>query len=428
MPEVEKFHCPSCGAPLAFEENAVTISCSFCHNQVILPESLRRITKKPETVPGIDTVDLGDIFLMLANDRKINAIKRTREATGLGLKESKDIVEALERGEDINITQMTMEVKPASKAKPVSGFCGCLIVLGILLSILLPFAFVLAEENTFVKKLISQVNPAGFASIDLTLDGGEGTGPGQFDSPRAIAADRDGNIFVADYQTGRIQSFDSQGNFRWVVNLGRKTIIQSMDIANGDVLLVATGGDIRRFDRATGAELGVFQSQGSDYYYEDIAIAPDGRIVTISRGQNLVVFSPDLEILFEVKEAVSSITDDSELSSNVAVDPTGSIYILGSFNSKVLKYSPEGRYINQFGGSTTEPANGKFRAVGDIAVDMNGRVYVSDISGIQVFDPEGQYIDRFKVNGVAHGMNFDLQNRMYIASNKPQILRMDLRK
>jgi LSD1 subclass zinc finger protein len=428
MSEVQSFHCPGCGAPLNYEEGAVTITCSYCHNRVILPESLRRVTKKAETVPGIEATELGDIFLMVANNQKINAVKRVHDLTGMGLKESKDMVDALERGEDFDFTQISVSVQPGRQGKILSPVIGCLIVVFILLSIFVPIFFVLAEENTAVSALISRVNPLGFASVDLSLDGGEGVGPGQFDSPRAIAADRDGNIFVADYQTGRIQSFDKDGNFRWVINLDRKTIIQSMDIANGDVLFVATGGDIRRFDRFSGQELEPYERQGSDYYYEDIAIAPDGRIATISRGENLVVFTPDLETMFEVEAAVSSITDDSELSSDVAIDSTGNIYILGSFNNKVLKYSPEGRYLNQFGGETTEQADGKFRATGDLAVDMNGRVYVSDIFGIQVFDPEGQFIDRFKVNGVVHGMNFDLQNQLYIASNKPQILRMNLRK
>jgi predicted RNA-binding Zn-ribbon protein involved in translation (DUF1610 family) len=432
MSDVRPFHCPSCGASLTFKEDAVAITCSYCNNSVILPDSLRRIPKRGEPVSGINPVDLGDIYLLIANDQKIHAIKRVRDLTGLGLADSKNWVEALERGENpsfptIRISTPTANTIQTSATAKVRPGCIIFIILSVIGSIL-PIVLLLGATAGPLAVFASKVNPVGFAAVDLSLDGGEGLGPGQFDSPRAIAADRDGNMYVADYMTGRIQSFSNEGTFRWVINLGNKAIIQSMDIANGDALFVATGGQLRRFDTGNGRELDPYPNPSTDYYFEDVAIAPDGRIALISRGENLVVLDPDMQILFEVQDAVSSITDDSELSSDVAIDSTGNLYILGSFNDKVLKYSPEGRYINQFGGETTEQANGKFRATGDLAVDMNGRVYVSDIFGIQVFDPDGQFVDRFTVNGVVHGMNFDLQNQLYIASNKPQILRMNLRK
>jgi hypothetical protein len=43
--------------------------------------------------------------------------------------------------------------------------------------------------------------------------GEPGTGPGQFNTPHSIAADDAGNIYVADRGNGRIQVFDSDGNF-----------------------------------------------------------------------------------------------------------------------------------------------------------------------------------------------------------------------
>lgn len=40
-----------------------------------------------------------------------------------------------------------------------------------------------------------------------------GTGPSQFDTPHAIATDRNGRIYVADRSNDRVQIFDSDGNF-----------------------------------------------------------------------------------------------------------------------------------------------------------------------------------------------------------------------
>jgi streptogramin lyase len=43
--------------------------------------------------------------------------------------------------------------------------------------------------------------------------GDRGTGPGQFNTPHSIAADADGNIYVADRGNHRIQVFDGDGKF-----------------------------------------------------------------------------------------------------------------------------------------------------------------------------------------------------------------------
>lgn len=46
-----------------------------------------------------DVVDSGPILQELRSGNKINAIKLYREQTGVGLKEAKDVIDALERGE-----------------------------------------------------------------------------------------------------------------------------------------------------------------------------------------------------------------------------------------------------------------------------------------------------------------------------------------
>ncbi len=45
------------------------------------------------------------------------------------------------------------------------------------------------------------------------FQGGKGEGRGQFDFPRGIAADRSGNIFVADSSNNRVQKFAATGAF-----------------------------------------------------------------------------------------------------------------------------------------------------------------------------------------------------------------------
>ena len=45
-----------------------------------------------------------------------------------------------------------------------------------------------------------------------------------------------------------------------------------------------------------------------------------------------------------------------------------------------------------------------------------GRVYVSDIKGIQVFDGNGRYLKVFKPDGLASGMVFNDSNELLIAA------------
>ena len=51
----------------------------------------------PMTRVGDERIDADDIRELIRQNRKIEAIKRVRERTGLGLADAKDAVEALER-------------------------------------------------------------------------------------------------------------------------------------------------------------------------------------------------------------------------------------------------------------------------------------------------------------------------------------------
>ena len=102
---------------------------------------------------------------------------------------------------------------------------------------------------------------------------------------------------------------------------------------------------------------------------------------------------PD-RLLRTIRAAISSVTDDSELDTHVAVDGLGNIYALGTFNNAVFKFSPDGKFMTRFGDAGDQP--GQFRAPSAIAVDGKGRVYVSDFKGVQVFDSNGRYLAVFK--------------------------------
>src|SRR3972149_5281029 len=119
---VKTFNCSTCGGPLEYSRGTeTTIRCSYCHNTVIVPDELRGIlrwgapisTDVPPTsnipvLPSIDPMQVEkEIRDQLAAGQKINAIKIYRQATGIGLKQAKEAVEAIEAGAPIDASSFT---------------------------------------------------------------------------------------------------------------------------------------------------------------------------------------------------------------------------------------------------------------------------------------------------------------------------------
>ncbi len=61
-------------------------------------------------------------------------------------------------------------------------------------------------------------------------------------------------------------------------------------------------------------------------------------------------------------------------------------------------------------------AAGSLHAPSAIAVDGQGRVYVSDFKGVQVFDSSGRYIGLIDVEGAASGLVFNDLNELFVAA------------
>src|SRR5512132_1003950 len=77
---------------------------------------------------------------------------------------------------------------------------------------------------------------------------------------------------------------------------------------------------------------------------------------------------------------------------HVAFSPKGEIYVSDGYgNSRVHKYSPDGKHLMCWGTTGTDP--GQFNIAHNIATDDDGWVYVADRENhrVQVFDGNGKY-------------------------------------
>lgn len=123
--------------------------------------------------------------------------------------------------------------------------------------------------------------------------GAPGTGPGQFNLPHGMAIDRDGIVYVADRENGRIQRFNLDGRYigEWR-DLGKTFSLkitpagdlwigtQPRNVPNG------TEGWIVKVDRRTGKVLGAMQSGGT----HSIEVNPQGEPMTGMRPDKVLLF------------------------------------------------------------------------------------------------------------------------------------------
>jgi sugar lactone lactonase YvrE len=254
----------------------------------------------------------------------------------------------------------------------------------------------------------------GYAAL-VTSFGSEGIGPGQFKDARSIALDAEGHIFVGEYTGGRIQVFDSEGKFitQWMVDA--KMPLRGIAADRKGTVYVVQKGAISRYEGLTGNRTGELEYAGG-WGFDDVTATPDGGLVAAwyKNSDDIVRLDSAGRTVRTIKKAISGQTDSSELNTRVAADGLGNIYALGSFNNGVFKFNAEGKFLNKFGGSGD--GDGQFRAPSAIAVDGQGRVYVADFKGVQVFDSDGRHLGVINVKGAASGMAFNDAGELFVVA------------
>jgi streptogramin lyase/DNA-directed RNA polymerase subunit RPC12/RpoP len=448
----QPFKCPSCGGPLEYDGGDITIRCPYCTNSIIVPEELRAappfngaqvFNGAGVTLPA-QLLKLAEIGQMIRAGNKIAAIKLYREAFGMGLKEAKEAVENLAAGRAVQVSR-TFETggnvmlhpqqipnwpAPQAQAPPRAKGCSPLAWIGVIIVIFFVFiggivSLALRAAHSFTMPTMPGVTSrsgtreakstsSGFAAVSLEF-GSEGIGAGQFKDARSIAVDGKGRIYVGEYTGGRVQVFDADGQFltQWTVD-PKAPLLQLAADRQGTVYVVQ-GGDISRYEGMTGQLLGKLAKAAGSGFTSDVALAMDGGMVAIEHGEDIIRLDGAGRVMRAIKAAISEQSGNSELSTRVAVDGLGNIYAMGRFNNAVFKFGPNGKYLTRFGGKGNQP--GQFNSLHAIAVDGQGRIFVGESRGIQVFDENGRYIDTFKLEqNLPLGMVFNDKGELFVAA------------
>ncbi len=109
-------------------------------------------------------------------------------------------------------------------------------------------------------------------------------------------------------------------------------------------------------------------------------------------------FSHDGRLLMRLGEAGIAGNDSLHFNkpTDVAVEKNGSFYVSdGYVNSRIIKFSPEGKYLFEWGKKGDEA--GAFNIPHGLALGNDGNVFVADRENnrIQVFDSTGGFIQQF---------------------------------
>lgn len=366
-----------------------------------------------------------EVLCLLRAGQKIEAVRYYKQRVGCSLKEANTVVNQIEArhasAEGWKVAQRT------SISVGTGALVGCIIPMAIAAVILVFVLFMLTLPGGPLEETWSRFNPFGYARLSLAF-GSEGTGPGLLSDVREAAVDNStGNIYTADYNTGRVQAFDTKGKFLslWIVDNNPDLIISGLGVDRQGRLYVSAAGKIYVYDGATGNDLGTLTLPGDYPYAEDISATPDGGLLVVIGSETILRFNSSGDLTLTIPDAVSSITGDPETILHLAMDGAGNIYAAAWNHDSVFKFDPQGRFITRFGSAGEEP--GQFETLYSIAVDGKGKVYVSDFDGIQIYDADGRYLKTFSVPGAVFDIFFDDQGNFYAVSNEQKIFQYQLR-
>jgi uncharacterized protein (TIGR03663 family) len=187
--------------------------------------------------------------------------------------------------------------------------------------------------------------------------GQSGAEPGQFTTPRDLAAAPDGTLYLADTGNHRIQHLDAEGQ------------------------VLHTWGTFASLDQGE-APGGTFNEPWG------IAVAPDGSVYVADTWNNRVQhFAADGTFLGMFGFFGQAETSEAFWGPRaVAVDPTGRLFVADTGNKRVAIFNSQGQPLSELGGAGALP--GLLSEPVGLAFDPAGRLYVADTwnQRIQAFE------------------------------------------
>ena len=137
--------------------------------------------------------------------------------------------------------------------------------------------------------------------------------------------------------------------------------------------------------------------------------------------------TPTLVVTVELVQSITAGPDPLRLPSALAFDEQGNFYVVDSYNQRVVKFDPVGKFLTAWGSEGAGEGQFDFMdghdGYGGLAVDPEGNVYVMDTMNyrIQKFTSDGRFLLQWGSKGtedaqflMPEGVLVDAQGKLYI--------------
>lgn len=257
--------------------------------------------------------------------------------------------------------------------------------------------------------------------------GEKGSKPGQFNEPTGITSTQT-EIFVSDARNNRIQVFDHYGKYKRSFQLsgnnngepGRPmnlTVFDNKifiaDYWNNQIQLFTLTGKYLRSISGKPANTKPSSAPGSFHSPAGVAVSADGNIyVADFYNHRIQMLSKQGEFIRQWGDTglTGSKAEQFSYPTAVAIANDGKLYVADGYNDRIQVFNAEGSFSHKWGGPLAMNIhgsfNGWFATVTSIAIGPKGNIFVADFYNdrIQKFDPSGQFLNTFGVegNGINH--------------------------
>lgn len=267
MTQPQAFKCPSCTAALDYDGQAEAVTCDYCGTTVLVPDSWRRIPSEVDSSDA-EAANIHEILRLVQDGRKIEAIKVYRETFDVGLKEAKEAVDHLSRGEPTAVY-----VSTATAATAGSSGCGCTLPIFIMLIMvglggLIFYAQSPARAGQIMERFVTGDFEAAIADLsDAASNVNRATyGNPRLADPAADVTTADPDLLLETWVYGgetipvnlSYTSYEAETDNRrvqWEVPQGQSGSTATGVGVSEQAVFVATETALQAYDRADGAPL-----------------------------------------------------------------------------------------------------------------------------------------------------------------------------
>jgi DNA-binding beta-propeller fold protein YncE len=278
------------------------------------------------------------------------------------------------------------------------------------------------QENNYAINFVPQVSgslqitplfhglPMTFSELEFTVEGnnpvaiygGFGVGHGKFQSPRALALDKSGNIYVADTGNRLIQKLDRDGNFLHEFKVGGEEDGNSTcDLAlgvNEDVIICTATHVGSSTNPSRGNTVAMYSMDGTLLNtFTDTTMKCGLCLATNSHHEiiisdyllhSLLIFNPEGSLLRRIGD--HNILDHPAFISIDSSDNT--ITVSDTNRNRILFFTSKGEFLHSIGEGGSN--RGQLRLPFGVGVDGDGYVVVVDSGNyrVQVFRRDGDCV------------------------------------